>query len=131
MGTFDENRAAMDEAYATGMDRMGVEFDGKAPATKPAPAAPAPVQAASAPKAAEDTGPGFWSRLGSGIASVAGKTADLVEDAASRVEFRSISGARGNALVNLAPPPRPEPPWAWILGGAAAVAVLLAWMTRR
>ena len=124
MGTFNDS---MQTSYETMSDVMDVEFDGKAKR----PAAPASAHVANPAKPAEDTGPGFFSRLWSGIGSAAGKAADLAEEAASRVEFRPISGRRDNALGNLAPPPRPEPPWLWIVGGAAAFAVLVAWMTRR
>lgn len=126
MGTFADDRAAMDEAYATGMDRIAVELDGKAPTARPTPATPA----APAAKPAEDTGPGFFSRLWSGLSSAAGKASDLAENVASRVEVRSISGARSNAIASL-PPPRPEAPWGLIIGGAAALAVLVAALTRR
>lgn len=129
MGTFDVDRAALDEAYATGMDRIAVELDGEAP--KPKPAAPVAVVAAKAPAPVEDTGPGFFSRLWSGIGSAAGKAADLASDVASRVEVRGLDGARANALAQLAPPPRPEPPYGMILGAAAAAIVLVYVLFRK
>lgn len=125
MGSFDIDRAALDEAYRTGEGRIAVLLDGEAPA--PSTAAPVPVQATKPATPAQATGPGFWSRLGSGISSAASRAADLVEDAASRVE---ISGARGNGAAQVAPPPR-EPRWGMIMGWAAAALVLLALLTRR
>ena len=123
MGSFDIDRAALDEAFRTGEGRIGVLLDGEAPA-------PAPVQAAKPATPHQDTGPGFWSRLGSGISSAASRAADLVEDAAGRVEFVGpISGARANAAVQAAPPR--EPRWGMILGWSAAAVVVLAILTRR
>lgn len=128
MGTFDPNLAAMDESYRIGMDVIGQEFDGKPPA--PPKTVAAPVQAAKPAPPPEDTGPGFWSRLGSGIASVAGNTVDAAASIASRVTIAvPISGARANAAQQLVPP-RQEPPWAMILGAGAALLVLVALLRR-
>lgn len=132
MGTFDDNRASLDLSYTTGMDRIAEELDGRAPAPKPAPAVAvsSPVQAASAPTPPTADGPGFFSRLWSGIGSAASKAADLAEDVASRAEIRSVSGARANAAAQL-PPPQPETPYAMILGAIAAGIVVLALLFRR
>lgn len=121
MGAFDIDRAALDAAFRTGEGRIAVLLDGEAPA--PAKAASEPVQAAKPAKPPADTGPGFWARLGSGISSAANRAADLVQDAASRVEIAGpISGRRINAATQAAPPPR-EPNYGMIL---AWVAVALA-----
>ena len=126
MGTFSDDRAAMDKAFLTGEDRIAVLLDGQAPAPKPAPA-PAPVAVtSSAPKPAPaDTGPGFWSRLGSGLSAVGGNLVDI----ASKVEFSPgpISGARANAVASLPPPPPPAVPWRVlaIVGGAVVVLAML------
>lgn len=130
MGTFTEDRAVYDEAFAMGEDRIAVLLDGQAPAPKPAPA-PAPAPTTTAPSPAPpsaDTGPGLWSRLGSGLSAVGGNLVDL----AKRVEFTPapISGARGNAMASLPPPPPPAVPWR-VLAIVAAALVALAMLLRR
>jgi hypothetical protein len=120
MGTFTDDRAAYDEAFAAGEDRIAVLLDGKAPTTAPA-AAPAPVKVsttAPAPAPAAPRGPGFWSRLGSGLAAVG----DNLADAASKVQFTApISGARTNALAALPQEPPPGVPWRMVAILAAAI----------
>lgn len=121
-----DNRAAMDDAFTTGEDRIAVLIDGRqgglfsTPVPVPAPVAqPAAQPAAQAP--AQAAGPGFWSRLGSGLADLGGQ----LVDAAKGLEVRRVpatSPATPGATV--AEPP-PQPPWAWILGGAGAVILLL------
>jgi hypothetical protein len=128
MGTFTDSRAALDEAYATGTERIGMDLDGQAP--PPAMANPVPAQGATAATPPVNPGPGFFARLGTGIAAAAGRTVDLVGDLASRVQFQPISGAQANAASQLVPPPR-QPAWGLILAGIAALAVLVAILTRR
>jgi hypothetical protein len=126
MGTFDIDRAALGEAFRTGDGRIAVLLDGEAPAQ----AASEPAQAAKPPPPPQDTGPGFWARLSSGLSSAADRAADLVEDAAGRIDFAGpISGARVNAAVQAAPPK--EPRWGMILGWAAVAVLLVAVLTRR
>lgn len=132
MGTFAEDRASMDAAYATGTDQIAVQLDGRSPAPPPAPR-PATASAAADPTTAPpaDTGPGFWSRLGSGLASVGRNTVDLAKAAADRVEIvGSISAGRQNGLAAMAPPPPPPTPWGMILGLGAGLLVLLLALRR-
>jgi hypothetical protein len=128
MGSFDIDRAALDEAFRMGESRMAVLLDGEAPK-----AVPEPVLAAKPAAQAQEAGPGFWSRLGSGISSAASRAAELVEQAAARVELTPgpISGARANAAAQVAPPPR-EPRYGMILAWAAvALAAIVYVMDRK
>jgi len=127
MGTFSTDQDSMRESVSTGEERMSVLLDGKATAAPvvAAPAALAKGQAKPAPAA--PSGPGFWSRLGSGLAAVG----DNLADAASKVQFTApISGARTNALAALPQEPPPGVPWRMVAIVAAAI-LAVAMLTRR
>lgn len=123
------DRAAMDEAFTTGEDRIAVLLDGAAPRPAPAPpvatsyTAPAPGSAASGSPANVD-GPGFWAGLWDSVKDAAPGVGKALLAEATKAAPEAVS--RPVAAVAVAKPPQAPRwlPWA-ILGGALAILALL------
>ena len=125
-----EGRAAMDRAYAAGEESAYINGISDEPPPPPPQAQPAPVAAATPPPqaapVAADTGPGFWSRLGSSLSSVGGNIAtagrDVVDFAASaKVTLPQHAANSGPVSVQTSGTPAAMP-WPWIAGGLIALA---------
>lgn len=113
-------REAFDAATAAGDAQIAYLLDGEAPpgrmfADGQAPVAPAAPAAPVDPAAPAASSPSWLSGIGRALKGLA--------DGVSSLEFRAPAQPRPVVAGEAAPPPTP---WGWILGGLAALLILVA-----